>query len=263
MNKLYSQVSLRMLQFFPRGNSLSSYWWHKIIEFTFVFLTLLLLSCSIYFVSRTDNELSLNIYLFFFISSFVFILTSVLSMLYRFILIWLSRIFKTNIKINPIDPKSWILFCLLIICLLSLHLYYDYKYGAVVFGSNYSSYYDHEKLFGSVSIEGDWVDDKELVKEIRKHKITCDKETEKCIWLTASIQKWNNNYFNIDSTIFPIVEWNNERIRAEIESFNRIEEITIYRDSCKLIYVKSPIKQPDGEFTPDNITLTMKDSYCK
>ena len=194
------------------------------------------------------------------IASYLFV--NLVSLTYLGLLKLVSKFRKVKLNINTITSKSWIIILMSIIFVLVSWLYMQTSMGAVVQSTRgYARYSD----FGNdvVTISGDWKDDSLLAKEIRNQEIKCDKDTGTCNWITAAVQKWNNNYLSVDMTTFEIKSWTNEKVIASSESDNRIEEIIIYRKNCKMVYTKSPKGGSDEMFKPENITLTMESSYCK
>jgi hypothetical protein len=200
---------------------------------------------------------------------FLFLLNLVAFILYLLFLLK-EKVKKEKHKINNfVDIKNVVIYLLLlIIFFLFFWIVIEWKtYLFVSRDNNFVQYYDHGS---SVKIVGDWDDDTGLADEVSKHEIYCDEYSMSCEWLSASIQGWNNNYLSVDSSVWPITEWNDKIIRAINEVDNRTEEITFYRDSCKMIYVKTPTGNPSAnifisDMKIDDITLSMSagDSWCK
>lgn len=245
---------------FP-SDKLASNIWLKLSKYLCLILLLVVLGWSVYIQIDTEKSFLLKVLLIVFLSASFLLLINILSL---FILgfTWLVRKLRRSKQINKINNKFWII--LLFVVALDMFVYMVIQsYTSVILNKkqNYNSFYD----FGYVvKMEGDWDSDKGLAEEVGKHLIECREQTRECEWISASIQQWNDNYFAIHKDIFPVVEWTDSLIRAQVDSDNRKEEIVIYRDNCKLVYIKSPIYQKGSSFTPDNVLLSITDTYgCK
>jgi len=212
-------------------------------------------------LTNLEGEYLFSILVFLFLISILTILLNVCSFLYYILAL---KFFHKKISLKQNNYKNYFIFSLFVILFFML-LYFINKntYVYVDRQQNFNNfYYDNSYI----SLTGDWDDDSSLAKEVTKHEIKCHKYSMECSWLTASIQEWNGNYFTVDSSLFVIDSWDTDKVHAVSETDTITEEITFYLNSCKMVYIKTPKIDAKEKsllgFRPDDISLTMTDSYC-
>lgn len=262
MKDLIKRISLILFPFFPRLKNTSNVF-HNFVRISGLILFMLGVVGYVVLLSESvdTNGYIFTLLVFFFLVVLLMIIINVGSILYYLVL---ARFFKEKIAVHSISYKEYFVFSVYIItALLLFHFIQSSAYIYVDRQQNFNRFFHTD---GYIELTGDWDEDSKLAKEVRKHQIKCEEHKEQCLWITASVQEWNNNFFSVDDTVFEIDSWEKNKVHAVNESETVVEELTFYFDSCKMIYTKTPRSDAAEKsligFRPDDITLTMTDTHC-
>ncbi len=232
----------------------------KIARFILVLFNLSSPFIALYFLYESTNDLKLNVISFFLIITGILVITNIFSL----VILGIKKIWdilrKRNEKIFP-SYKKWNIFLIFFLAWLILYILFDgsyyYKTSSI---EGFSNIYDYGR---SVKIEGDWDDVSKLADEARWISVDCDQDKMQCEWLTGTVQKWNNGWLTVDKSLFNVTKWDEEKIFAVSTTESIEEEITIYRDACKMTYVKKPTgKENMLGYIPHEMLLTMTANFC-